>query len=101
MIGKKYEILNFLTYLLLWALSGTFVQIDVSLLEDDVGVTTTNSLDRSHGEHDFSITVDVRAHDTKNVLELLWNDERLKKKSKETYIICSDGANNPKEIVWK
>lgn len=66
-------------YLFFRALSSTLVKINVGLLEDNVGITSTNSLDGSHCEHDFSITIDVRAHDTKNVLELLWNNESLKK----------------------
>ncbi|EZA49600.1 hypothetical protein X777_12145 [Ooceraea biroi] len=58
-------------------LSSSLVQVDISLLQDDIGVTPTNTFDRSHGKHDFSITIDIRAHDTKNVLKLLRNHERL------------------------
>lgn len=65
------------THLLLGALSGAFRQIDVGLLQDNVGVTPTDSLDGRHGRDDLALTIDVRAHDTQDVLELLGNDQRL------------------------
>jgi len=38
-------------------------------------------LDGSDGKCDFASSVNVRVENTKDVLELLWNDERLREKS--------------------
>lgn len=66
-----------MTYLFFRALSGAFLKVDVGLLQDNIGVPPAHTLDCSHGKHDFSVTVNIRAHDTKNVLELLGDYERL------------------------
>lgn len=65
------------SYLFLAALAGAFGQVDIGLLEDDVGITATNTLDGGHGDGNLAFTIDVRIHDTKDVLKLLWNDQRL------------------------
>jgi hypothetical protein len=39
------------------------------LLEDKIGVTATNTLDGSDGEHDVPLAVNVGVHNTQNVLE--------------------------------
>ena len=62
--------------LLLAQLSGPPVQGDVGLLQTDVGVTTSNSLDGGHGEHDARLTIDVGVENTKNVLEVWRNNQR-------------------------
>ena len=46
------------------------------LLEDDVGVPPADALDGGHGEHDVSLAINVRVHDTQNVLEVLGDDQR-------------------------
>jgi len=56
--------------------TGTFVHIDVGLLQTDVGESSTNSLDGRHGVHDLRLTVDVGVHHTKDVLELGGYHER-------------------------
>lgn len=66
-------------YLFFCAFSGTFGQIDIGLLEHNVGVTATHTFDGSHGNGYFAFTINVRIHDTKNVLKLLWNNQRLEK----------------------
>lgn len=63
--------------LFLGALSSALVQINVGLLQHDVGISATDTLDGSHGEHHLPFAIDVRAENTKNVLELLRDYERL------------------------
>ena len=46
------------------------VEINISLLADDVRVTSSNSLDLGQGEHDLSLSIDVGVEQTQNVLEL-------------------------------
>lgn len=55
-----------------------FVHVNISFLADDVGKTATNTLDRSEGKHDLLLSIDVRVEHTKNVLELLVCNERLR-----------------------
>merc|ERR1719442_86241 len=57
-------------------LTSTFVKIDVSLLEDKVGITTTDSLDGGDCEHNVSFTINVRVHNTQHVLKRTRNDQR-------------------------
>lgn len=64
-------------YLLIGAFSGPLVQINVGLLEDNVGVSAANSLDGGHGDAHLAFAFDVCVHKTQNVLEFLGNDERL------------------------
>jgi len=51
--------------------SSPLVKVDIGLLADKVGVTTTNTLDLSQGVHDFAFTVNIGVKETENVLELL------------------------------
>ena len=46
------------------------------LLEDKVGITTTNTLDGGDGEHDVPLTINVGVHHTQNVLERWGNNQR-------------------------
>lgn len=62
--------------LLLSQLSGPLVQVDVGFPQDNMSVTSANTLDGSDGEGDLPPTIDVRVQDTKNVLELLRDDQR-------------------------
>merc|ERR1712221_33108 len=56
--------------------TSSFVHIDVSFLQADVGESPSDSFDGSHGVHDFGFSINVSVHHTKNVLELVGNDER-------------------------
>ena len=51
-------------------LTGTLVHVDVALLQDQVGETTTNTLDGGQGVHDLASAVHVRVADTQNVLKI-------------------------------
>ena len=46
------------------------------LLEDKVGVTTTNTLNGGDGEHDVPLTINIGVHNTQNVLERWGNYQR-------------------------
>jgi hypothetical protein len=69
-------------YLFLGELSGALGDVNVGLLATNVGVTTANALDGGHREHDLGLAVDVRVHDTQNVLELVRHDQALPKQNK-------------------
>lgn len=59
------------------------LQVDLGLLEDDVGEATANTKDLGDGVHDVGGTINVRIQDTKDVVELLGNDrERHDEKSR-------------------
>lgn len=49
----------------------TLRKIDVSLLEDEVGEATTDTLDRGERVHDLLPALDVCVENTQDVLELL------------------------------
>ena len=51
-------------------------QGDVGLLQAEVGVTTTNTLDGGEGEHDAGLAVNVGVQHTENVLEVGRNNQR-------------------------
>merc|ERR1719188_1799739 len=57
--------------LLLAELAGALRQVDVGLLQHDVGVAAPDALDGRHGEHDVPLAVDVGVHHTEDVLEVL------------------------------
>jgi hypothetical protein len=65
-----------LLHLLLTQFTGPLAKIDVSLATNDVSVTTTDTLDGRQSECDLSATIDVRVHNTKNVLKFLGNHQR-------------------------
>uniref|UniRef100_A0A182KI89 Uncharacterized protein n=1 Tax=Anopheles christyi TaxID=43041 RepID=A0A182KI89_9DIPT len=67
-----------LLYLLIRTLAGTFERVDISFLQHDVGIAATDTLDRSQRDWHRTLSVNVSAEHTKDVLELLWNHERLK-----------------------
>jgi hypothetical protein len=64
------------THFLLGTLSGTLVAVNISLAEDDVRVTATNTLDCGHSDWNLALSVNVGAHDTQNMLKLFGYDER-------------------------
>lgn len=45
------------------------VEVDVSLLDDDVGVATANTLDAGERKHNLLLAVDICVEKTQNVLE--------------------------------
>merc|ERR1711931_93077 len=53
--------------------SGALGHIDISLLADDVGESSTATFDTGHCEHDLTTAINVRVHHTKNVLKLFWH----------------------------
>jgi hypothetical protein len=59
-------------------LTSTLVQIDIGLLADQVGVTTTDTLDLGQGVHDLLLAIDVGVQKTQDELEvrLLSRNER-------------------------
>ncbi len=53
--------------------TSTLEEVDISLLDDDVCVTWTNTLDFSHRVLDLSLTIDVGVEKTQDMLELhMW-----------------------------
>lgn len=46
------------------------VQVDIGLLADQVGVTTTDTLDLGQGVHDLFLSIDVGVEETENELEV-------------------------------
>lgn len=51
--------------LFLSQLTSTLLQVNISLLADQVGVTTTNTSDLGQGVHDLDSTIDVGVQQTK------------------------------------
>lgn len=47
-----------------------FVQIDVGFLADQIGVTTSNTLDLGQGVHDLLLAIDVGVEETEDELEV-------------------------------
>lgn len=64
-------------YLFIGALAGSFVEVNIGLLQDDVGITTTHTFDGCQGELHLSLAIDVGTDNTENVLKFLWYDQRL------------------------
>lgn len=58
--------------------AGALVEVDIGLLADQVGVSTSNTLDLGQGVHDLLLSIDVRVEETKDELEvrLFAADER-------------------------
>lgn len=50
-------------------LTGTLLQVNISLLADQVGVSATDTSDLGQGVHDLDSTIDVGVQQTQNVLE--------------------------------
>jgi hypothetical protein len=51
-------------------LSIPFVQVDIGLLADQVGVAAPDTLDLGQGVHDLLLAIDVGVEETKNELEV-------------------------------
>merc|ERR1719147_332236 len=67
---------NNLLNLFLRKLSGPLVQRNVGLLQNNVGIPTSDTLDGSKGEHDVGFSINVCVEDTKNMRECGWHDQR-------------------------
>jgi len=50
--------------------SGALVEIDIGLLADQVGVTTSNTLDLGQGVHDLLLSINVGVEETQDELEV-------------------------------
>ena len=59
-----------------------FVQVDISLLADQVGVAASDTLDLGQGVHDLLFAIDVGVEETKDELEvrLLSADESCRRR---------------------
>lgn len=47
-----------------------FVQIDIGLLTDQIGVSTADTLDLGQGVHDLLLSIDVRVEESEDELEI-------------------------------
>merc|ERR1719370_643981 len=65
-----------LLYIFLRQLTGSLVQRNVCLLQHNVGIPSTNTLNSSHGKHDISFSFNVCVHNTKDMLEVRRNNQR-------------------------
>lgn len=55
------------------------VHVDIGLLADQVGITTSNTLDLGKGKHDLSFTRDIGVEQTQNVLLCEVTEQRAKR----------------------
>merc|ERR1719300_2032252 len=58
--------------LLLAQLTGALAHVYVGLLKSNVGEPAADTLDGGNGEHGVPLTLQVRVHHTKDVLEVVW-----------------------------
>merc|ERR1719158_49440 len=65
-----------LVSVLLGELTSPLVKRDVSLLENKVGVPTSDTLDRGQSKHDIGLSLNVGVQHTKNVLKVRWAHQR-------------------------
>jgi hypothetical protein len=75
------------------------IEVNIGLLADNVGVTTSNTLDLGQGVHDLPLSINVGVEETEDVLELhvgFGDDERhvglLKSKGREVSWGVLDGV---------
>ena len=52
-------------------LTSSLAEVDVGLLADDVGESSTNTLDLSESVHDLALSINVGVEETQDVGELL------------------------------
>ena len=57
-------------------LSGALADVNLSLLDGEVGEAAAAALDGGERVHDLALTLHVRVHDTQNMLEVVGNDQR-------------------------
>ena len=51
-----------------WAVDIPLVEVDIGLLANQVGVSSTNTLDSGHGVHNLFLSIDVRVEETQDLL---------------------------------
>lgn len=74
---------------LIWLeLTSALVNVDFSLLADQVGKAATHTLDGGQRKHDLLTPVNVGVEDTQNVLEIWAGDERHGCVQKLVYFHC-------------
>ena len=64
-------------YLLISEFSSPFGNLNIGLLQDNVGIPSTNTFDGSDGKHNFDPSINVGVEDTQNMLKLFWYNQRL------------------------
>jgi hypothetical protein len=58
-------------------LTSSLAEVDIGLLADQIGVTTTNTSDSGKSVHNLDLTIDVGRQQTQNVLEIsLFSDHK-------------------------
>ena len=68
------DLVDFLDFLL-GQFSGSFVHVDFSQLQDQVGESLADTLDGGEGEHNLVLSFNVGVLDTKNMREFaVWNN---------------------------
>merc|ERR1712142_276904 len=63
-------------HLIVGQLSSSFVEVDIGLPQDDMGIASANTLNGSDGEGALPPSINIRVENTKDVLELLRDDQR-------------------------
>jgi len=94
---RQQSVNNNSTNLFVGTFTGPLVQVDVGLLQHNIGKPSADTFDGGHGEHDFTFAIDVRTHDTQDVLEFLGDDQRLKNNKttiNDTFVIDGDWVYN-------
>jgi len=49
--------------------TGTFGNLNIGLLQDDIGVSSADTFNRGDGEHNLNPSINIGIEDTQNVLE--------------------------------
>lgn len=75
-------------------LTSPLVEVDIGLLADQVGVSSTDTLDLSKSVHDLTATLNVGVKETQDVLELLVGLE-----GSEGHVVCEYAATDRKSVV--
>ena len=59
------------------------LEVNLSLFADDVGETSSKTLDRGHGVHDVLLAVNIGVQHTQNMLKVVGGDQRLHKQRQQ------------------
>lgn len=75
-------------------------EVDIGLLADQVGVTTTNTLDLGQGVHDLLLAVNIGVEQTQDVLEvrLLAGHERCRSKSRQVSLGVQESCDRCQKL---
>merc|ERR1711933_349215 len=57
-------------------LTSPLLGVNIGLLAHNKGKSASNTPDGGYGKGNFDFPIDVRVHNTKNVLKLLWHNKR-------------------------